>query len=103
KRKAKLNRQGSVLSSCWKPEDDEHIPQMRNVYASLATSRADREFFGSREVFGVRDMTRNHISSTEQLQTSIPNLTVVPITTDTGARQRASVEIREIKEMETVL
>ncbi|XP_071522705.1 glutamate receptor ionotropic, NMDA 2B-like [Panulirus ornatus] len=104
----------NILTSCWKPRTQEGVedrdPQILNVYASLATTRAEREMLGSREVFGVRDMTRNHISSNEPARPSstTPTITTTTTTTltptpETGARQRTSMEIREIAEMETVL
>lgn len=40
-------------------------PFQFNLNYSFATSRTDREQLGNREVFGVRDMTRNHITSND--------------------------------------
>ncbi|XP_064096629.1 glutamate receptor ionotropic, NMDA 2B-like isoform X2 [Macrobrachium nipponense] len=99
-------RQGNILTSCWKPNaqdtDDENIPQFLNVYASLTTGRAEREMMGTREVFGARDMTRNHISSNDPARPS-STATLTPPPETGGARQRTSSDIREIAEMETVL
>ncbi|KAG7176532.1 putative iGluR-like protein, partial [Homarus americanus] len=97
----------NILTSCWKPRaqdaEEDNPPQFLNVYASLATARAEREMVGSREVFGARDMTRNHITSNEPSRASSTTTTLTPTPDSGGARQRASVEIREIAEMETVL
>ncbi|XP_042887284.1 glutamate receptor ionotropic, NMDA 2B-like isoform X3 [Penaeus japonicus] len=80
------------------------VKPSRKFASSLTTVRAEREMLGAREVFGVRDMTRNHITSNEPAPRPSSTTALTPPPPEAGgARQRTSVEIREIAEMETVL